>query len=69
MRQEARRVPTTFLYATERRFLSSTVSSPPIWFQIRLLLVREIAVHGWTPLLLPYLRNFLQYVLVDETLE
>lgn len=29
MRQEARRVPTTFLYATERRFRSSTVNSPP----------------------------------------
>lgn len=30
MRQEARRVPTTFLYATESKFRSSTVSSPPI---------------------------------------
>ena len=29
MRHEARRVPTTFLYATDNKFLSSTVSSPP----------------------------------------
>ena len=31
IRQEARLVPTTFLYATERRLRSSTESSPPIY--------------------------------------
>jgi hypothetical protein len=41
MRQEARRVPTTFLYATDKRFRSSTVNSPPSYFESDLLADRK----------------------------
>lgn len=58
IRQEARLVPTTFLYATESRFRSSTVSSPPIYTRLSLTLFKEAPINDMGPPLWPFVRTF-----------